>query len=68
MSLLVNWNVLCWNVRGLNSDDKQLALSNAIRSSGCFVVCLQETKKTTFDLYFVKSCCPCNFDQFDFVA
>ena len=45
MSPLANWNLLCWNVRGLNSDDKQLALSNAIRSSGCSVVCLQETKK-----------------------
>ena len=44
MPLLVSWNVLCWNVRGLNSDGKQLALSNAIVSSGRAVVCLQETK------------------------
>ena len=27
MVLLSSWNVLCWNIRGLNSEDKQLALS-----------------------------------------
>lgn len=46
MPLLRSWEVLCWNIRGINSDDKQLALNNAIRSSGCSVVCIQETKKT----------------------
>jgi hypothetical protein len=55
-ALFVNWNILCWNVRGLNSSDKQLALSNAITSSGCAVICLQETNKTYFDLSFIKSC------------
>lgn len=55
MVLLVNWNVLCWNVHGLNSDGKQLALSNAITSSGCAIICLQETKKPTFDHVFIKS-------------
>ena len=44
MVLRVNWNVLCYNVRGLNSDAKHLAVSNAINSSGCAVSCLQETK------------------------
>lgn len=67
MPLLVNWNVLCWNVRGLNSGDKQLALSNAITTSGCAIICLQETKKSSFDLAFIKSCCPCRFDQYAFV-
>ena len=67
MPPLINWNVLCWNIRGLNSDDKQLALNNAVRSSGCSVICLQETKKTTFDLAFIKSCCRRQFDKFSFV-
>ena len=67
MVLHVSWNVLCWNVRGINSDAKQLALSNAINSSGCAVICLQETKKPSFDHAFVKSCCPRRFDQFDFI-
>ena len=67
MGLLVNWNVLCWNIRGLNSGDKQLALSNAINASGCSVLCLQETKKPVIDHAFIKSCCPRRFDQFAFV-
>ena len=58
MVLLVNWNVLCWNVSGLNSEPKQLALFNAITASGCVVVCLQETKKHSFDNNFIKSCYP----------
>ena len=67
MVLHVNWNVQCWNVCGLNSDAKQLALSNAINSCGCAVIYLQETKKPYFDHTFIKSCCPKRFDQFDFV-
>ena len=59
--------MLCWNIRGLNSGDKQLALSNAINASGCSVICLQETKKPMIDNAFIKSCCPCHFDQFAFV-
>ena len=67
MVLLVNWNVLCWNVRVLNSEPKQLALFNAITASGCAVVCLRETKKHSFDNNFIKSCCPRHFDKFEFI-
>ena len=67
MPLLRNWNILCWNVRGLNSDKKLLALSNAISSSGCAIVCLLETKKPFIDLAFIKSFCPKRFNKFAFV-
>lgn len=67
MALLLNWNILCWNVRGLNSSTKQLALSNAINSSGCSIICLQETKMPSFDLALVKSLCPRCFDKFAFI-
>ena len=67
MVLLVNWNVLCWNVRGLNSDPKLLALSNAISSSGCAVIFLQETKKPSFDNIFTMSCCPKRFDKYAYI-
>ncbi len=43
-SVMRNWNVLRWNVRGLNSDDKWLAIRNKIEESGCVVFCLQEQK------------------------
>ena len=67
MSLLRNWNVLCWNICGLNYEPKQLALFNAISSSGCAVVCLQETKKSSFDNVFIKSCCLHRFDKLAYI-
>ena len=67
MPLLRSWNVLCWNVCGLNSEKKLLALSNAISVSGCAIVCLQETKRASFDLSYIKTFCPHRFDKFEFV-
>lgn len=61
------WNVLCWNVRGINSDDKQLAIRNAIDSTGCSIICLQETKRSVFDAAFVKLFCPKKFDKFAYI-
>ena len=60
------WKVLCWNIRGLNADDKQLALYNKIVESGCALACIQETKKEDFDRSFIKKCCPRQFDSFAF--
>ena len=67
MSLLKQWVILCRNIRGINAREKQLALMNAIKVSGCSIICLQETKKEDFDLQFIKSCCPAKFDEFVFV-
>lgn len=67
MVLLRTWNVLCWNVRGLNSPDKHLALSNAINSSGCDVICIQESKMQSFDASMLKMLCPKRFDSFAFI-
>lgn len=41
--------MLCWNVRGINSDDKWLAIHNKVEESGCAVFCLQELK----DLFLI---------------
>ena len=67
MNFLKKWIVLCWNIRGLNAKDKQLALMNAIIISGCSVICLQETKKDHFDIAFIKKCCPPRFDDYVYV-
>ena len=67
MNSLRKWFVLCWNVRGLNSKAKQLALSNAIKLSGCAIICLQETKMESIDMSVIKSCCPPRFDDFAYV-
>src|SRR3954471_24671515 len=62
-----SWNVLCWNIRGVNSDEKHLAVRNAVESSGCSIVCLQETKRESFDLRYINRLCPKKFDKFAFV-
>ena len=61
-----NWRVLCWNVRGLNSADRQRDLRLKIEESNCSIVCLQETKIQSFDLRLVRSFCPRRFDNFVF--
>jgi len=37
-------NILCWNVRGLNSRARQDAMRTLVNSSRVDFVCLQETK------------------------
>ena len=61
------WKVLCSNMRGINSDQKLLALRNAIDTSGCSVICLQETQRASFDKSFVRTFCPKRFDKFEVV-
>ena len=36
--------ILSWNVRGLNSGDKRVAIKSFLRGTRAHVVCLQETK------------------------
>ena len=59
-----SWNVLCWNVRGLNSDARQRAVRQKVLESHCAVVCLQETKLSECPRALIKSICPAGFDQF----
>jgi exonuclease III len=61
------WKVLCWNVRGLNAKEKWEAIRDKISESGCDVICLQETKRQTFDAQFIKKFCPASFDAFEFL-
>src|SRR4051812_5171154 len=62
-----NWNIVCWNIRGMNSENKLLAIRNCIDTSGCDILCLQETKRQDFDLAYIKTFCPIRLDKFSFV-
>ena len=53
-----SWKILCWNVRGLNSDKKWNAIRDRISKSNCDIVCLQETKRDNFDISFIKQVLP----------
>ena len=61
-----SWNVLNWNIRGLDSEGKTDAVKAKIEESACSVYCLQETKKEAFDHSFIKKLAPKRFDKFAF--
>lgn len=62
-----SWQILCWNIRGLNDSNKWDAVTNKVEESACTVFCLQETKKQDFDSGFIRNFAPRHFDKFDFV-
>lgn len=59
-------NILCWNIGGINSERKWLALSDKIFESSCSIICLQETKREHFDHSYIRKFCPRRFDKFVF--
>ena len=61
-----SWNILNWNVRGINSSDKWLAISNKIEESQCSVICLQETKREVFDISYLRKFAPKRINKFEF--
>jgi hypothetical protein len=61
-----SWNILCWKVRGLNDKDKWDPIRNKIDESEANLFCIQETKKASFDLHFIRKFAPKKFDKFDF--
>lgn len=61
-----SWNILCWNVRGVNDKDKWESIRNKIEESNADLVCLQETKREVFDLRFIRNFTPKKFDCFDY--
>lgn len=63
-----DWNILNWNIRGLNSDDKQRAVRSKITESACSIYCLQETKMNNIDHSTVRKWAPKRFNQFAYHA
>ena len=60
------WNILCWNVRGVNDKEKWDPIRNKIDESDANIFCLQETKKEFFYLQFTRKFAPKKFDIFDY--
>jgi len=61
------WNILSWNIRGINAPSKWEAIRNKIEESSCSIICLQETKREHFDISFIRNFAPRQFDNFDFI-
>ena len=62
-----SWNILCWNIRGINAISKCDAVRNKIEESSCSIVCLQEMKREFFDILFIRNFAPRHFDNFDYI-
>jgi exonuclease III len=52
------WKILNWNLRGIILEKKWLALSSKIEESGCDIICLQETKRKSFTMEYIRKFCP----------
>lgn len=61
------WTILCSNIRGINSEGKWESIRNKISESSCDVVSLQETKRDSFDISYIRKFCPRSFDSFCFL-
>jgi exonuclease III len=59
-----SWNVLNWNIRGINSEDKHNAIRLKLDESNSAVYCIQETKREHFDHSVIRKFAPKRFDQF----
>jgi exonuclease III len=60
----IKWRILCWNVRGLNADNRQREVISKIEESECDIICLQETKCESFDWRLLRKFCPKFFYSF----
>lgn len=52
-----NIKILVWNIKGINSQDKWDAIRAKISESACHILCLQETKREQFDMFYLKKFC-----------
>lgn len=59
-----SYNVLSWNVRGLNSQEKHDCLRAKIQECASNIICIQETKRESFDSFYISKFCPRFLKQF----
>jgi hypothetical protein len=60
------WKILSWNVRGSNSPNCWRVVRSKISETSSDIICLQETKKPSIHIAFIKLFCPPSFDEFLF--
>jgi exonuclease III len=63
-----SWNILDWNIRGINSQARWDDIRQRIEESNCCIISLQETKRENFDLTYLRNFCPRKFNQFHYTA
>lgn len=60
------WNVLSWNVSGINSQGKWDAIRDKINESSASIMYLQETKRDNFEASYLSKFCPRHMSNFSF--
>jgi exonuclease III len=61
------FEILCWNVRGLNDPAKRDAVREFVASLRVSIVCLQETRLNVMDDFLVMQCLGPSFDGYVYV-
>ena len=59
-----NWNILNWNIKGMNSEQKWLALRQKIEESDCAIFYLQETKREEIESTYLWNFCTNRSNKF----
>jgi exonuclease III len=60
------WNILDWNVRGINFQNRWDDIRQRISECNCNIICLQETKREYFDHTYLRNFCPKKFSHFNY--
>ena len=61
-----DWNILDWNIRGINSQERWDDIANKISESNCNIICMQETKRETFDNAYLRKFCSRRLNMFSY--
>jgi hypothetical protein len=61
-----SWNILYWNIKGLNSSDKCNTIRAKIEESPCAIFYIQEMKVQSFDHSLVRKMAPKRFKKLAF--
>jgi exonuclease III len=64
----MHWSlkILSHNIRGINSNTKWNSLRNSIMETNYDIICIQETKKESFDDSYIRYFCNKSLDKFAF--
>lgn len=63
-----SWNILNWNVRGINSSERWDDTRLKIEESSCCIMPFQEIKRETFDMAYIRNFYPKRFNQYIFIC
>jgi exonuclease III len=58
--------ILSHNIRGIDSDTKWNSLRNSIMETNCDILCIQETKKDSFEDSYIRYFCNRSLNKFAF--